>query len=37
MNERDKKKWYDIELRKVQALEDLAETLEGLLLHFHKK
>ena len=37
MNEREKQKWYEIELRKLQALEDIAETLEGLLLYLQKK
>jgi hypothetical protein len=37
MNEREKQKWYEIELRKLQALEDVAETLEGLLLYLQKK
>ena len=37
MNEREKQKWYEIELRKLQTLEDIAETLEGLLLYLQKK
>ena len=30
MNEREKEKWYDLELRKVEALERIASALEYL-------
>lgn len=30
MNEREKQKWYDLELRKVEALEKIAKKLNGI-------
>jgi len=36
-NEREKREIMKIEIRHVQALEDIAETLEGILMVLHKK
>lgn len=37
LNEREKKEWLELEERKIQALEDIAETLEGLVLNLQRK
>lgn len=37
INEREKQKLIELEMRKIQALEDLSETLEGILMALHRK